>query len=104
MKKLAVAGGLTLVFIVVDHAAVFAQAAGPVAAGATESSVAATLQSWFAALPGLVSQIVAVASVLAAFMPQATPGSVWSYLRGAIDFLAFNFGNAKNAAPASIAK
>ncbi len=41
--------------------------------------------------------IVAVAGVFATFLPQAAPGSLWAAPRAALDLVAMNFGNARNA-------
>ena len=40
--------------------------------------------------------LIALASLIAAALPQGTPGSVWAYCRKVIDILAANVGNAKN--------
>lgn len=39
---------------------------------------------------------IAAASAGAAVLPQGKPGTAWNFIRKGIDFLAFNFGNAKN--------
>ena len=41
--------------------------------------------------------VVTAASAAAAALPSAKPGSVWAQVRTVIDFLAINFGSAKNA-------
>ena len=41
--------------------------------------------------------VITGAAAAAAALPQAKPNTVWSGARGVIDFLALNFGNAKNA-------
>lgn len=41
--------------------------------------------------------IIATASTLSAALPKATPGTWYAVVRGIIDLLAINFGNAKNA-------
>jgi hypothetical protein len=40
--------------------------------------------------------IITAAAAAAAALPKAEPGSVWATVRGVIDFLALNFGNATN--------
>jgi len=42
--------------------------------------------------------IITAAAGAAAALPQGRPGSLWARIRGVVDFLAMNFGNAKNAA------
>ncbi len=42
--------------------------------------------------------IITAAAGAAAALPQGQPGSLWAKIRGVVDFLAMNFGNAKNAA------
>lgn len=44
-----------------------------------------------------VTAAISIASILAAFLPKGTDGSVWFYIRKVIDVLAQNYGNAKNA-------
>jgi hypothetical protein len=46
---------------------------------------------------GAITSAIGVASVLAAFLPQGKPGSVWANVRVVIDTLAQNYGNATNA-------
>jgi hypothetical protein len=41
---------------------------------------------------------VTAAAAAAAALPQGAPGSTWSLIRKGLDFLAMNFGNAKNLA------
>lgn len=41
---------------------------------------------------------VAIAAKLAPWLPRATPGTPWATLRGAVDFVAGNYGNAANQA------
>ena len=52
-----------------------------------------TIGQVVAAIPVVISAASAAASVL----PQGKPGTAWYVIRQAIDFLAFNFGNAANA-------
>jgi len=42
---------------------------------------------------------IAAASAAAAVLPPGKPGSKWAAVRAAIDWLAINIGNAKNAKP-----
>lgn len=44
-----------------------------------------------------IPYVVAAASAAAATLPPGKEGSVWFTVRKVIDFLAVNFGNAKNA-------
>ena len=71
-------------------AAVFAQAAATAAPA-----------SGFGALLTLVGKylpiVISLASASSATLPKATPGTWYAVLRGVIDLLAVNFGNAKNA-------
>jgi len=51
------------------------------------------VQDWLltpAAISGFVG-------FLTAILPQGTPGTVWGYVRLALDFIGSNWGNAKNA-------
>ena len=41
--------------------------------------------------------VVTAAAGAAAALPTAKPGSTWAQVRSIIDFLAMNFGSAKNA-------
>ena len=41
--------------------------------------------------------VITAAAAAAATLPQGKAGSVWSSIRSVIDFLALNFGNAKNS-------
>lgn len=38
--------------------------------------------------------------IAAAWLPRAAPGTVWGTIRGVLDLLAQNYGNAKNHVPA----
>lgn len=40
--------------------------------------------------------IITAAAAAAATLPKGEPGSIWGKIRTVIDFLALNFGNAKN--------
>lgn len=57
--------------------------------------IAAIPAPWNAVLIFLCS-VIAAASVLAAALPQAKDGTIWSYVRKVLDFFAANFANAKN--------
>lgn len=43
-----------------------------------------------------VPYVISAAAAAAAVLPQGAEGSVWYQIRKVIDFLAANFGNAKN--------
>ncbi len=45
-----------------------------------------------------VPMIIGAAAAAAAVLPQGTEGTLWYSIRKTIDFLAANFGNAKNVA------
>jgi hypothetical protein len=45
------------------------------------------------------SSIITLAAGAAAAAPPPQPGTKWAVVRGVIDVLAVNFGNAKNASP-----
>ena len=49
--------------------------------------------------------IISAAAAAATVLPQGAPGSTWGHIRSVIDWLALNFGNAKNMpmAPAAAA-
>jgi len=44
-----------------------------------------------------ITSAIGVAAVIAAYFPQGKPGTVWYVVRGVIDVLAQNYGNAANA-------
>jgi Na+-transporting NADH:ubiquinone oxidoreductase subunit NqrB len=77
--------------------AALAQATAPATTGVTEAQVLAWMQSAWDNLPGFLAKVVSISAIFAAFLPPATPGTPWAYVRGVIDFLGANFGNAKNA-------
>lgn len=55
---------------------------------------------WVKGILATASVFIAGFAAIAAVLPKATDTSPtwWKYLRGVIDFVAINFGNAKNAA------
>jgi len=53
-------------------------------------------QSWFS----IVTGVIALASAIAAVTPTPKPGSVWAKVYAVIDFLAINFGRAKEKSEA----
>ncbi len=44
-----------------------------------------------------IPDVIAAAAAAAAVLPKGEEGSVWAMVRKVIDFLAINFGQAKNA-------
>ena len=59
--------------------------------------VAALSNTPLAPLVVYIPLALAVAAVLAAVLPHPEPSSPWAPARAALDALAMNFGNAKNA-------
>jgi hypothetical protein len=43
-----------------------------------------------------ISYAISAAAAAAVVLPQPKPGTIWATLRTVVDFLAMNFGNAKN--------
>ena len=54
------------------------------------------LSAMLTSLTTLIPQVIAGASVMAAFMPPASNDSAWSKIHAGINWIAFNFKNAKN--------
>ena len=54
------------------------------------------LSALLSSLETLIPKVIAGASVMAAFMPPASNDSVWSKIHTGINWIAFNFKNAKN--------
>jgi hypothetical protein len=54
------------------------------------------LLALLSSLETLITKVIAGASVMAAFMPPASNDSVWSKIHTGINWIAFNFKNAKN--------
>jgi hypothetical protein len=54
-------------------------------------------QTFFSYIMTYGPTVIAAASAAASALPQAKPGTTYDVIRKGIDFLAFNFGNAKNA-------
>jgi hypothetical protein len=58
-----------------------------------------TTQTIFSEITTYAPVVIAAAAGAAAALPKGAPGSKWAKARAVIDFLALNFGNAKNAEP-----
>jgi hypothetical protein len=54
------------------------------------------LSAMLHSLSTLIPEVIAGASVMAAFMPPASNDSAWSKIHAGINWIAFNFKNAKN--------
>ena len=61
--------------------------------------VAALSDTPLAPLVVYIPLAMAVAALLAAVLPHPAPDSPWAPARAALDVVAMNFGNAKNATP-----
>ena len=58
----------------------------------TVESIEATLSAVVAAIP----VVIATAAALMAVLPQGTPGSTWDKIRSVVNYVAMNWGSAKN--------
>ena len=58
----------------------------------TVESIEATLSAVVAA----ISRIIAAVAILMAVLPQGTPGSTWDKIRSVVNYVAMNWGSAKN--------
>ena len=58
----------------------------------TVESIEATLSAVVAAIP----VVIATAAALMAVLPQGPPGSTWDKIRSVVNYVAMNWGNAKN--------
>lgn len=75
-------------------------ASGALAQTTTSASIGFALPSWLSAIWSYISTPAAVSGIVGFFMailPQGTPGTVWGYVRVVLDFVASNWGAAKNA-------
>ena len=57
------------------------------------------MQSFFESALAYGPVAITAAAAAAATLPRGTPGTVWFKVRAVIDFLALNFGNARNFKP-----
>lgn len=57
------------------------------------------MQSFFESALAYGPVVITAAAAAAATLPRGTPGTVWFKVRAVIDFLALNFGNARNFKP-----
>jgi hypothetical protein len=90
MKKII---SLAALFVV---ATLFPALAADTAVAAAPVNYWGAIQDWLltpAAISGFVG-------FLTAILPQGTPGTVWGYVRLALDFIGSNWGNAKNVTKA----
>jgi len=87
MKKVLIT---TLLFA--PFAAMAQEVVAPIAEAAAVPEI-----GWLGLVGMIAPIVISAAAAIAAVFPQGKDGGVWYYVRKVIDFLALNFGNAKNA-------
>lgn len=55
-----------------------------------------TIESGISAVVAAIPKIIAAAAILMAVLPQGTPGSTWDKIRSVVNYVAMNWGSAKN--------
>ena len=55
-----------------------------------------TIESGISAVVAAVPVIITAAATLMAILPQGAPGSTWDKIRSVVNYVAMNWGSAKN--------
>ena len=55
-----------------------------------------TIESGISAVVAAIPVVIATAAALMAVLPQGTPGSTWDKIRSVVNYVAMNWGSAKN--------